>query len=62
MKKVVMINMAHLIMRRGPEPGTIYRLNTPVITIGRGNRNTIIIHDNEVSREHIRLTLTDGGV
>ncbi len=53
--------MAHLIMRRGPEPGTIYRLNTPVVTIGRGNRNTIIIHDNEVSREHIRLTLTDSG-
>ncbi len=53
--------MAHLIMRRGPEPGTIFRLNTPVITIGRGNRNTIIIHDNEVSREHVRLTLTDNG-
>ncbi|HRF93668.1 MAG TPA: FHA domain-containing protein [Aggregatilineales bacterium] len=53
--------MAHLIMRRGPEPGTIFRLNTPLITIGRGNRNTIIIHDNEVSREHVRLTLTDSG-
>jgi pSer/pThr/pTyr-binding forkhead associated (FHA) protein len=53
--------MAHLIMRRGPEPGTIYRLNTPVISIGRGNRNTIIIQDNEVSRDHVRLVLTDAG-
>ncbi len=53
--------MAHLIMRRGPEPGTIYRLNTPVVTIGRGNRNTIIIHDNEVSRDHVRLVLIDDG-
>lgn len=53
--------MAHLIMRRGPEPGTIYRLNTPVISIGRGNRNTIIIQDNEVSRDHLRLVLTDAG-
>lgn len=52
--------MAHLIMRRGPEPGTIYRLNTPVVSIGRGNRSTIIIQDNEVSRDHVRLVLKDG--
>jgi pSer/pThr/pTyr-binding forkhead associated (FHA) protein len=42
-------------MLRGPEPGRIYALSADNITIGRGRRNEIIIHDNEVSREHCRL-------
>lgn len=42
-------------MRRGPTPGVIYHLKADEITIGRGSKNAIIIHDNEVSRDHCRL-------
>jgi pSer/pThr/pTyr-binding forkhead associated (FHA) protein len=47
--------MARLIMRRGPTRGAIYELQEDVVSIGRGAKNSIIIHDNEVSREHCRL-------
>ncbi len=47
--------MPRLIMRRGPTPGAIYDLDSDEITIGRGRKNDIVIHDNEVSREHCRL-------
>ncbi len=47
--------MPHLKMLRGPEPGKVYDLTGENIMIGRGRRNDIIIHDNEVSREHCRL-------
>lgn len=47
--------MPALKMVRGPEPGKIYDLTDDSITIGRGRRNEIIIHDNEISREHCRL-------
>lgn len=55
LKKRVVIAMLRLIMRRGPTPGAIYDLERDEITIGRGSKNTIIIRDNEVSREHCRL-------
>jgi pSer/pThr/pTyr-binding forkhead associated (FHA) protein len=48
-------------MRRGPDRGTIYRLEDDNIFIGRGNKNTIVIRDNEVSREHIMLVRTEKG-
>lgn len=47
--------MPQLKMLRGPEPGKVYDLTGENITIGRGRKNDIIIHDNEVSREHCRL-------
>ncbi|MGB1287620.1 MAG: FHA domain-containing protein [Aggregatilineales bacterium] len=47
--------MPQLKMLRGPEPGKVYSIQDEKITIGRGRRNEIIIHDNEVSREHCRL-------
>jgi len=47
--------MPSLKMLRGPEPGRIYDLTSETITIGRGRKNDIIIHDNEISREHCRL-------
>jgi len=47
--------MSHFVMLRGPEPGLKINLEKEEITIGRGRRNDIIIHDNEVSREHCRL-------
>lgn len=47
--------MPYLRVVRGPEPGRIFELTDDVVTIGRGRKNTIIIHDNEISREHCRL-------
>jgi pSer/pThr/pTyr-binding forkhead associated (FHA) protein len=47
--------MVRLVMRRGPTLGAVYELQDESITIGRGRTNGIIIHDNEVSREHCRL-------
>lgn len=44
--------MPWLKMLRGPKPGDIFELVEDRVTIGRGRKNTIIIHDNEVSREH----------
>lgn len=53
--------MLCLIMRRGPTPGAIFELVADEISIGRGVKNHIVIHDNEVSREHCRLVrLIDG--
>lgn len=47
--------MKRLIMRRGPTPGVIYELTDDEVTLGRGSKNRIIIHDNEVSRDHCKL-------
>ena len=47
--------MPQLRVVRGPEPGRIFELTDDVVTIGRGRKNTIIIHDNEISREHCQL-------
>ncbi|PJF24799.1 MAG: hypothetical protein CUN53_16015, partial [Phototrophicales bacterium] len=48
--------MLRLIMRRGPTPGAIYELTADAYTIGRGAKNDIVIRDNDVSREHCRLS------
>jgi pSer/pThr/pTyr-binding forkhead associated (FHA) protein len=47
-------------MLRGPHPGQVYELGDAVVRIGRGHRNHIIIHDNEVSREHCVLSRVNG--
>jgi pSer/pThr/pTyr-binding forkhead associated (FHA) protein len=53
--------MAYIVMRRGPDPGKVYKLNKDATSLGRGNKNHIVIHDNEVSREHVRfLRLSEG--
>jgi len=44
--------MPWLKMLRGPKPGEVFELQADRITVGRGRKNGIIIHDNEVSREH----------
>ena len=48
-------------MRRGPEPGKIYLLEDDEIRVGRGSKNDLIIHDNEVSRNHARFIRTTSG-
>ncbi len=52
--------MLCLMMRRGPTPGAIFNLEGDEITIGRGSKNGIVIHDNEVSRVHCRLVRLSG--
>lgn len=47
--------MPRLKMLRGPKPEMEIELVDDVVTIGRGRLNTIIIHDNEVSRYHCRF-------
>jgi len=53
--------MGYFIMRRGPNQGKLFRLKGDEVSIGRGTKNTIVIDDNEVSREHLKLTNTDVG-
>jgi predicted component of type VI protein secretion system len=50
-----------MIVRSGPNPGTVFELTKEVSTIGRDVTNEIVIGDAEVSRQHARLTRTPGG-
>jgi predicted component of type VI protein secretion system len=50
-----------LVMRTGPNPGTAFELDKEVMLIGRDVTNEIMIGDAEVSRQHARLTRTEGG-
>jgi len=49
-----------LTMRSGPNPGTVYALDTDQISIGRDSTNEITVNDAEVSRRHSRLTFQGG--
>ncbi|OKL50543.1 FhaA domain-containing protein [Boudabousia marimammalium] len=42
--------------------GRLYRLNQPVIVMGRGTQADIRLNDNGVSREHLELKNTDQGM
>ena len=47
--------------KSGPATGQVFDLNQPVISIGRGPDNDIVIDDKEISRFHARLIEMDGG-
>ncbi len=47
--------------KSGPAAGQVFDLNQPVISIGRGPDNDIVIDDKEISRFHARLIEMDGG-
>ena len=49
-----------LTMRSGPNPGTVYALDSEQISIGRDSSNGITVNDAEVSRRHSRLTFQGG--
>ena len=49
-----------LTMRSGPNPGTVYALDSDQIGIGRDSSNDISVNDAEVSRRHARLTFQGG--
>lgn len=49
-----------LTMRSGPNPGTVYALDSDQISIGRDSSTEIPVNDAEVSRRHARLTFQGG--
>jgi hypothetical protein len=51
-----------LIVRTGPNPGTVFDLTKEVTMLGRDVTNDIPLGDAEISRQHARLTRTPGGV
>jgi signal transduction histidine kinase len=44
-----------LFVIQGRDQGTRFRLDEPVVMIGRGTSNAVQLHDTEVSREHAEL-------
>jgi predicted component of type VI protein secretion system len=49
--------MAHqLVMKTGPAPGKVYSLEKSEILIGREVGSDVFVNDEEVSRQHARLT------
>jgi predicted component of type VI protein secretion system len=50
-----------MIVRSGPNPGTVFDLMKEVTLIGRDVTNEVVVGDAEVSRQHARLTRTPGG-
>jgi hypothetical protein len=53
---------ARLIVRSGPNPGTVFDLTKEVTMLGRDVTNDIPLGDAEISRQHARLTRTPGGM
>ena len=51
-----------LIVRTGPNPGTVFDLTKEVTMLGRDVTNDIPLGDAEISRQHSRLTRTPGGI
>jgi pSer/pThr/pTyr-binding forkhead associated (FHA) protein len=47
-------------MRSGPNPGTVYALDSDQLSIGRDSSNEIAVNDAEVSRRHARLSFQGG--
>lgn len=50
-----------LVVKTGPNPGTVFDLTREVTLVGRDVTNDISVGDSEVSRQHARLTRTPGG-
>ncbi|MGH2605182.1 MAG: FHA domain-containing protein [Anaerolineales bacterium] len=51
-----------LVVRTGPNPGMVYELTKEVALAGRDVTNDIVLGDAEVSRQHSRLTRSQGGI
>jgi hypothetical protein len=45
-----------IVIRRGPNLNSMYRLAKPIVTLGRDAANDVPINDPEVSRYHLRFT------
>ncbi|HEY2497340.1 MAG TPA: adenylate/guanylate cyclase domain-containing protein [Candidatus Angelobacter sp.] len=54
--------MARLIISAPDGKNGILELNKPVITVGRGNANDLVLNDSSVSRFHAVIKLTDNSI
>ena len=50
-----------MIVRTGPNPGTVFELTKEVSLIGRDVTNDVVVGDAQISRQHSRITRTPGG-
>jgi pSer/pThr/pTyr-binding forkhead associated (FHA) protein len=50
-----------LVMKGGPQVGTSFELDSPLVSMGRYSGNIIAVADEQVSRHHARLTRTEEG-
>jgi len=57
-----MASSFRLVVRTGPNPGMVYELTKEVALAGRDVTNDIVLGDAEVSRQHSRLTRSQGGI
>lgn len=51
---------ASLTFQKGPLTGKVFQLTKPITTIGRDNRNDIVIRDQKVSRQHAQIVQHQG--
>jgi hypothetical protein len=54
-------SLFRLIMRTGPDPGTVVDLDKDVMVFGRDAAVDIVLADSEISRKHARISRTSGG-
>jgi transcriptional regulator with PAS, ATPase and Fis domain len=52
----------HIEVKRGPDVGREARIDRPSFVVGTGDAADLRLTDGTVSREHLRITLTPGGV
>jgi hypothetical protein len=53
--------MAWLVEKKGKNVGTVYRLNADLTTVGRGNSNDVVLSDDSVSTEHVKIRREQNG-
>lgn len=53
--------LAALAVQKGPEAGSEIPLAAPVVTVGTGSRNDVVIADDSVSAVHARIEYANGG-
>ena len=51
-----------LVIRKGPNPGETYPLDTDLMSIGRDPSNTVAVNDPEISRQHAKMFLQGGKI
>ena len=51
-----------LVLRKGPNPGETYPLETDLMSIGRDPSNTVAVNDPEISRQHAKMFLQGGKI
>lgn len=53
--------LARIAVRAGPDAGTQHAVLKPVVSLGRGAANDVVVEDDSVSTQHARLEYLEGG-